>query len=220
MWIFSEPLCVALNYTDHNYIYFPRTVILYVLTLCEFSVYAFLLLYNHIDRNCIWFPCVLSLCEHKGIKYNCNQCDYKATVKYTLNMHIRVESIWTMIQEQRVILKLIGYGEERSYNDIVAKYHSKGTARWPIWATHHSQGTAAASAASASHAPGAGAAPPAGGAAPAGGVQRSISPQVLTKAWRPPLQCRQSVVCSLPWWYKYLRYPLWARQHCRLTIWK
>ena len=21
----------------------------------------------------------------------------------------------------------------------------------------------------------------------------------LTKAWRPPLQCRQSVVCSLPW---------------------
>ena len=38
---------------------------------------------------------------------------------------------------------------------------------------------------------GAGAAPPAGGVAPAGGVQQSISPQVLTKAWRPPLQCRQ-----------------------------
>ena len=110
-----------------------------------------------------------------------------------------------MIQEQRVILKSIGYGEEGSYNNIVAKYHSQGTAWWPIWATHHSQGTArwsitathhsqgtsAASAASATHAPGAGAAHPAGGVAPAGGVQRSISPQVLTKAWRPPLQCRQ-----------------------------
>ena len=118
-----------------------------------------------------------------------------------------------MIQEERVILKLIGYVEEGSYNDIVAKYHSKGTARWLITATHHSQGTAwwpitathhsqwtvAASAVSATHAPGAGAAPPAGGSAPAGGVQRSISPQVLTKAWRPPLECRQSVVCSLPW---------------------
>ena len=94
-----------------------------------------------------------------------------------------------MIQVERVILKLIGYGEEGWHNDIVAKYHSKGTARWlitathhsqgtawwPITATHHSQGTAAASAASASHAPGAGAAPPAGGAAPAGGVQRCIS---------------------------------------------
>ena len=93
--------------------------------------------------------------------------------------------------------------EEGSYNNIVAKYHSKGTARWPIWATHHSQGTAwwpiwarnhsqgtaAASAASASHPPGAGATPPAGGVAPAGGEQRSISPQVLTKAWRLPLQC-------------------------------
>ena len=31
---------------------------------------------------------------------------------------------------------------------------------------------------------------------PTGGGQRSISPQVLTKAWRPPLQCRQwSVHC-------------------------
>ena len=143
-------------------------------------------------------------------------------------MHIRVESIWTMIQEQRVILKSIGYGEEGSFNNIVAKYHSKGTARWPIWATHHSQGTAwwpitathhsqgtaTTSAASASHSPGAGAAPPAGGAAPAGGVQRSISPQVLTKAWRPPLQCCQSVVRSLPWWYKYLRYPL-----CTALLW-
>ena len=96
-----------------------------------------------------------------------------------------------MIQEQRVILKSVGYGEEGSYNDNVAKYHSQGTAWWPITATHHSQGTAAASAASATHAPGAGAAHPAGGVAPAGGVQRSISPQVLTKAWRPPLQCRQ-----------------------------
>ena len=48
-----------------------------------------------------------------------------------------------MIQEQRVILKLIGYGEEGSYNNIVAKYHS--------------QGTATTSAASASHPPGAGA---------------------------------------------------------------
>ena len=38
---------------------------------------------------------------------------------------------------------------------------------------------------------------PAGGTAPAGGLQRSISPQVLTKAWRPPLHCRQ--FCSLPW---------------------
>ena len=37
-----------------------------------------------------------------------------------------------MIQEQRVILKSIGYGEEGSYNDIVAKDHSQGTARWPI----------------------------------------------------------------------------------------
>ena len=94
-----------------------------------------------------------------------------------------------MIQEQRVILKLIGYGEEGSYNNIVAKDHSQGTAWWPIWATHHSQGTArwsitathhsqgtaAASATSATHSPGAGAAPPTGGAAPAGGVQRSIS---------------------------------------------
>ena len=87
-----------------------------------------------------------------------------------------------MIQVERVILKLIGYGEEGWHNDIVAKDHSKGTARWPITATHHSQGTAATSAASATHAPGAGAAPPAGGAAPAGGVQRSISLQVLTKA--------------------------------------
>ena len=115
-----------------------------------------------------------------------------------------------MIQEQRVILKSVGYGEAGSYNDIMAKYHSQGTAWWPItathhsqgtarWsitATHHSQGTAAASATSATHSPGAGAAPPTGGAAPAGGVQRSISPQVLTKAWRPPLQCRQwSVHC-------------------------
>ena len=100
-----------------------------------------------------------------------------------------------MIQEQRAILKSIGYGEEGSYNDIVAKDHSKG-ARWLITATHHSQGTAAASATSATHSPGAGAAPPTGGAAPAGGVQQSISPQVLTKAWRPPLQCRQwSVHC-------------------------
>ena len=74
-----------------------------------------------------------------------------------------------MIQVERVILKLIGYGEEGWHNDIVAKDHSKGTARWLITATHHSQGTAAASAASATHAPGAGAAPP------AGGVQRSIS---------------------------------------------
>ena len=80
-----------------------------------------------------------------------------------------------MIQEQRAILKSIGYGEEGSYNDIVAKDQSQGTARWPITATHHSQGTAAASAASATHAPGAGAAPPAGGAAPAGGVQQCIS---------------------------------------------
>ena len=80
-----------------------------------------------------------------------------------------------MIQEQRVILKSIGYGEEGSYNDFVAKDHSKGTAWWPTTATHHSQGTAAASAASATHTLGAGAAPPAGGAAPAGGVQRSIS---------------------------------------------
>ena len=80
-----------------------------------------------------------------------------------------------MIQVERVILKLIGYGEEGWHNDIVAKDHSKGTARWLITATHHSQGTAAASAASATHAPGAGAAPPAGGVAPAGGVQRSIS---------------------------------------------
>ena len=75
-----------------------------------------------------------------------------------------------MIQEQRVILKLKGNGGEGSYNNIVAQYHSKGTAWWPITATHHSQGTATNSAASASHAPGAGAAPPAGGAAPAGGV--------------------------------------------------
>ena len=80
-----------------------------------------------------------------------------------------------MIQEQRVILKSVGYGEEGSYNDNVAKYHSQGTARWPITATHNSQGTATASAASATHAPGAGAAPPAGGVAPAGGVQQSIS---------------------------------------------
>ena len=101
-----------------------------------------------------------------------------------------------MIQVERVILKLIGYGEEGWHNDIVAKDHSKGTARWLITATHHSQGTAAASATSATHSPGAGAAPPTGGAAPAGGVQQSISPQVLTKAWRPPLQCRQwSVHC-------------------------
>ena len=70
----------------------------------------------------------------------------------------------------------------------------------PITATHHSQGTATTSAASVAHTPLTGAAPPAGGAAPAGGVQRSISPQVLTKAWRPPPQCRQ---------YKYLRYPQW-----------
>ena len=56
-----------------------------------------------------------------------------------------------MIQEQRVILKSIGYGEEGSYNDIVAKDHSKGTARWPIWARNHSQGTTAPSAASASY---------------------------------------------------------------------
>ena len=52
-----------------------------------------------------------------------------------------------MIQVERVILKLIGYGEEGSYNNIVAKYHSQGTAWWPITATHHSQGTAVASAA-------------------------------------------------------------------------
>ena len=89
-----------------------------------------------------------------------------------------------MIQVERVILKLIGYGEEGWHNDIVAKYHSHGTAWWPIWATHHSkgtarwsitathhsQGTSAASAASATHAPGAGAAPPAGGVAPAPSV--------------------------------------------------
>ena len=43
-------------------------------------------------------------------------------------------------------------------------------------------------------------------------ISKSISPQVLTKAWRPPLQCRQSVVCSLPWWYKYLRSPLCQKQ--------
>ena len=49
-----------------------------------------------------------------------------------------------MIQEQRVILKSVGYGEEGSYNDNVAKYHSQGTAWWPITATHHSQGTAKA----------------------------------------------------------------------------
>ena len=130
-----------------------------------------------------------------------------------------------MIQVERVILKLIGYGEEGWHNDIVAKDHSKGTARWLITATHHSQGTAwwpitathhsqwtvAASAVSATHAPGAGAAHPAGGVAPAGGVQRSISPQVLTKAWRPPLHTVPPVVFSLPWWYKYLRYPLWPR---------
>ena len=92
-----------------------------------------------------------------------------------------------MIQVERVILKLIGYGEEGWHNDIVAKDHSKGTARWlitathhsqgtawwPITATHHSQGTATTSAASASHPPGAGAT--AGGVAPAGRVQRSIS---------------------------------------------
>ena len=47
-----------------------------------------------------------------------------------------------MIQVERVILKLIGYGEEGWHNDIVAKDHSKGTARWLITATHHSQGTA------------------------------------------------------------------------------
>ena len=79
---------------------------------------------------------------------------------------------------------------------LTATHHSQGTARWSITATHHSQGTTAASATSATHSPGAGAAPPTGGAAPAGGVQQSISPQVLTKAWRPPLQCRQwSVHC-------------------------
>ena len=80
-----------------------------------------------------------------------------------------------MIQVERVILKLIGYGEEGWHNDIVAKDHSKGTARWLITATHHSQGTPAASATSATHSPSAGAAPPTGGAAPAGGVQQSIS---------------------------------------------
>ena len=95
-----------------------------------------------------------------------------------------------MIQEQRVILKSVGYGEEGSYNDNVAKYHSQGTAWWPITATHHSQGTAAASAASAAQVP------LAGEVSPAGGLQRSISLQVLTKAWRPPQQCRQwSIHC-------------------------
>ena len=98
--------------------------------------------------------------------------------------------------------------EERSYNNIVAKYHSKGTARWPIWATHHShgtawwpiwarnhsQGTAAASAASASHPPGAGAEI----YFPAGINQGLVAASIV-----PP------VVCLLPWWYKYLRYPLW-----------
>ena len=56
------------------------------------------------------------------------------------------------------------------------------------------QGTAAASAASASHPPGAGAEIyfPAG-----------INQGLAAASTVPP------VVCLLPWWYKYLRYPLW-----------
>ena len=34
-----------------------------------------------------------------------------------------------------------------------------------------------------------------------------------SKAWRPPLSTVPPVVCSLPWWYKYLRYPQCPSEH-------
>ena len=61
------------------------------------------------------------------------------------------------------------------------------------------------------HGPAAEEYPSAEGYSSAGGPQGCISPQVLTKAWRPPSERRQ-VVCSLPWWYKYLRSPLCLTQ--------
>ena len=42
--------------------------------------------------------------KHKGIKYNCDQCDYKATEKRTLKMHIESKHIKSLQEGLGIIV--------------------------------------------------------------------------------------------------------------------